>query len=96
MTPSGSPKVRRTRLIRWTEVWDRGVTLTSRLQTFETAMLAEGENLAGLARISRELIGKGRSTGLHATVVLNMDSPDGGRLFKQARYYLAAGRAISP
>jgi hypothetical protein len=28
------------------------------LQTFETGMLAEEENFAGLARINRELIGK--------------------------------------
>jgi predicted ribosome quality control (RQC) complex YloA/Tae2 family protein len=40
------------------KVWDRGVALTSRLQTFETEMLAEEENFAGLARINRELISK--------------------------------------
>jgi hypothetical protein len=40
------------------KVWDRGAALTSRLQTFETEMLAEEENFAGLARINRELIAK--------------------------------------
>src|SRR5437667_11775075 len=46
------------RLIGSEKVWDRGVALTSPLQTFETEMLAEEENFAGLARINRELIGK--------------------------------------
>jgi predicted ribosome quality control (RQC) complex YloA/Tae2 family protein len=41
------------RLIGPDKVWDRGVALTSRLQTFETEMLAEEENFAGLARINR-------------------------------------------
>src|SRR5262249_48253673 len=34
------------RLIGSEKVWDRGVALTSRLQTFETEMLAEEENFA--------------------------------------------------
>jgi hypothetical protein len=46
------------RLIGSENVWDRGVALISRLQTFETEMLAEEENFAGLARINRELIGQ--------------------------------------
>ncbi len=46
------------RLIGSEKIWDRGAALTSRLQTFETEMLAEDENFAGLARINRELIGK--------------------------------------
>src|SRR6266568_4563514 len=37
------------RLIGSEKVWDRGAALTSRLQTFETEMLAEEENFAGLA-----------------------------------------------
>ena len=40
------------------KIWDRGGALTFRLETFETEMLAEEENFAGLARINRELIGK--------------------------------------
>jgi hypothetical protein len=35
------------RLIGSEKFWDRGATLTSRLQTFETEMLAEEENFAG-------------------------------------------------
>ena len=40
------------RLIGSEKVWDRGAALTSRLQTFETEMLAEEENLAGLGRLN--------------------------------------------
>ena len=39
------------RLIGSEKIWDRGAALTSRLQTFETEMLAEEENFAGLAPI---------------------------------------------
>jgi len=64
------------RLIGSEKVWDRGVALTSRLQTFETEMLAEGENFAGLARINRELIGKVEVLGSAQRVVLDMDSTE--------------------
>ena len=53
------------RLIGSEKTWDRGAALTSRLQSFETELLAEEENLAGLAAISRELIAKAEA----------MDSP---------------------
>ena len=43
------------RLIGSEKIWDRGAALTSRLQTFETAMLAEEENFAGLA-LTRPII----------------------------------------
>ena len=46
------------RLIGSEKTWERGAALTSRLQTFETEMLAKVENFVGLARINRELIGK--------------------------------------
>ena len=46
------------RLIGSEKIWDRGVELTSRLQSFGTELLAEGENLAGLGAINRELIAK--------------------------------------
>lgn len=45
------------RLIGSEKIWERGAALTSRLQTIETAMLAEEENFAGLAWINRELVG---------------------------------------
>jgi hypothetical protein len=46
------------RLIGSQKIWDRGAALTSRLQTFETELLAEEGNFSGLARLNRELIGK--------------------------------------
>ena len=46
------------RLIGSEKVWDRGAALTSRLQIFETDMLAEDENFAGLGRFNRALICK--------------------------------------
>ena len=64
------------RLIGSEKVWDRGVALTSRLQTFETEMLAEEENFTGLARINRELIGKVEALDSPQRVVLDMDSTE--------------------
>ncbi len=46
------------RLMGSKRIWDRGAALTSRLQTFETDMLAEDENFAGLGRLNRALVGK--------------------------------------
>jgi len=54
------------RLIGSEKVWDRGAALTSRLQTFETELLAEKENFAGLERLNRELIGSSRNLGFAA------------------------------
>ena len=56
------------RLIGSEKTWDRGAALTSRLQSFETELLAEPENLAGLGAINRELIAKAEA----------MDSPAAG------------------
>ena len=61
------------RLIGSEKVWDRGVALTSRLQTFETEMLAEEEVFAGLARINRKLIGKVEALNSPQRVALDMD-----------------------
>jgi hypothetical protein len=63
------------RLIGSEKIWDRGAALTSRLQTFETEMLAEAENFAGLARINRELIAK-VEVDSPPRVVLDMDSTE--------------------
>ena len=46
------------RLIGSERIWDRGAALTSRLQSFETEMLAEEQNFTGLARLNRALIGR--------------------------------------
>ena len=56
--PSGYLSDPALRLIGSEKIWDRGAALTSRLQTFETEMLAEEGNFAGLARVNRELIGR--------------------------------------
>ena len=38
------------------KIWESGAALTSRLQSFETEVLAAEENFAGLVWINRELI----------------------------------------
>ncbi len=49
--------------------------MTSRLQTFETEILAD-ENFAGLARINRELIGKAEAVDSPQRVMLDMASTE--------------------
>jgi hypothetical protein len=50
--------------------------LTSRLQSFETDMLGQEENFAGLARINRELIAQAEAVDSVQRVVLDMDSTE--------------------
>ena len=50
--------------------------MTSRLQSFETEVLGQEENLGGLAAINRELIAKAESLGSPQRVVLDMDSTE--------------------
>jgi hypothetical protein len=64
------------RLIGSEKTWDRGAALTSRLQTFETGMLAEEENFGSFARINRELISKAEALDSPQRVVLEMDSTE--------------------
>jgi hypothetical protein len=64
------------RLIGSEKIWERGAALTSRLQSFETEMLATEENYAGLARINRELIGRVEAVDSPQRVVLDMDSTE--------------------
>ena len=64
------------RLIGSENIWERGAALTSRLHSFETALLAEAANLAGLAAINRELIGKAEAIDASWRVVLDMESPE--------------------
>lgn len=64
------------RLIGSAKIWERGAALTSRLQTFETEMLAEEENFAGLARINRDLIAKAEALDAPYRTVLDMDSTE--------------------
>src|SRR5260370_34014532 len=74
-TPSDSRKDPTFRLIGSEKIWDRGAALTSRLQTFETEILAD-ENFAGLARINRELIGKAEAVDSPQRVMLDMASTE--------------------
>jgi Transposase DDE domain group 1 len=64
------------RLIGSEKVLERGAALTSRLQSFEAELLTQPENLAGLARISRDLIAKAEVIDSGHRVVLDMDSTE--------------------
>jgi hypothetical protein len=55
------------RLIGSEKVLERGAALTSRLQSFETELLTQAENLAGLAALNRELVAKGKPS-LHGEI----------------------------
>jgi len=46
------------------------------LQAFETEMLAKEENLAGLGRLSRALIGRAEAMNSGYRTILDMDSPE--------------------
>ena len=64
------------RLIGSEKIWDLGAALPSRLQTFETELLAEEGNFAGLARLNRELIGNAEAIDSPYRTVLDMDSTE--------------------
>jgi len=64
------------RLIGSEKIWERGAALTSRLQSFETDLLTQEENLAGLAAINRDLIAKAEAIDSPQRVVLDMDSTE--------------------
>jgi len=59
------------RLIGSSKIWERGAALTSRLQSFETEVLGQAENPAGLARINRELCAKAEAIASPRRVVLD-------------------------
>ncbi len=71
--PSQDPAFR---LIGSEKVLERGAALTSRLQSFETELLTQAENLAGLAVLNRELVAKGETIASRRRVVLDMDSTE--------------------
>jgi hypothetical protein len=58
------------------KIWDRGAALTSRLQSFETEMLAQEENFARLARLNRALIGRAEAIDSGQRAILDMDSTE--------------------
>ena len=64
------------RLISSEKIWERGAALKSRLQSFETEVLARDENLAGLEAINRGLIAQAEAIDSSQRVVLDMDSTE--------------------
>jgi len=64
------------RLMGSERIWERGAALTSRLQSFETELLTQEENLSGLAAINRELIARAETIESPQRVVLDMDSTE--------------------
>jgi hypothetical protein len=64
------------RLIGSEKIRERGAALTSRLQSFETEILTEEENFAGLAKLNRALIGKAEEIGSGSRAVLDMESTE--------------------
>jgi hypothetical protein len=64
----------RPRLVGSEKIWKCGAALTSRLQSFETQVLALEENVAGLEAINRDLIARAESVDFPQWVLLDMDS----------------------
>ncbi|MGD0200774.1 MAG: transposase, partial [Bryobacteraceae bacterium] len=64
------------RLMGSERIWERGAALTSRLQSFETELLTQEENLSGLAVINRELVARAEAIDSPQRVVLDMDSTE--------------------
>src|ERR1700675_4074620 len=64
------------RLIGSEKIWERGAALTSRLQSFETEVLARDENLAGLEAMNRGLIAQAEAIDSSQRVVLDMFSTE--------------------
>ena len=64
------------RLIGSKKILERGAALTSRLQSFETGVLTQEDNLAGLAALNRDLIAKAEAIDSPRRMVLDMDSTE--------------------
>jgi hypothetical protein len=64
------------RLIGSEWIWERGAALTSRVHSFETELLIQDENLAGLAAINRELLARVDAIESSRRMVLDIDSTE--------------------
>jgi len=64
------------RLIGAEPLWERGAALTSRVHSFETELLTQDENLAGLAAINRALLARVEAMESPWRVVLDIDSTE--------------------
>jgi Transposase DDE domain group 1 len=71
------------RLMGSERIWERGAALTSRLQSFETELLTQGENLIGLASINRELIAKAETIHSPQRVAGGKTEPQAGGLVQR-------------
>jgi len=64
------------RLIGSEQIWERGAALTSRVHSFETEVLTQDQNLAGLAALNRELIARVETIESPQRMVLDLDSTE--------------------
>src|SRR6202022_274991 len=64
------------RIIGSRKIWERGAALTSCLQSFETEVLTQEENLAGLAALNRELVARAEAIDSTRRIVLDMGSTE--------------------
>jgi hypothetical protein len=86
------------RLIGSQKIWERGAALTSRLQSFETELLTEEENLTGLAELNRELVARAEAIDSPRRIVLDMDStevPVAESRVRSSRVRLKSGRGVA-
>ncbi len=65
-----------TMLHRLAEDLGADAALTSRLQSFETEVLTQEENLVGLAALNRELVARAEAIDSPRRIVLDMDSTE--------------------
>ena len=64
------------RLIGSEKIWERGAALASRVHSFETELLTQDTNLAGLAAINRDLVARVEAMEPSRRVVLDIDSTE--------------------
>jgi hypothetical protein len=64
------------RLIGSKKILERGAALTSRLQSFETGVLTQEENLVGLGALNRELVARVEAINSARRIVLDVESTE--------------------
>jgi hypothetical protein len=58
------------------KIWERGAALTSGLQSFETGVLTQEANFAGLAALNRVLVARVEAIDSPRRIVLDMDATE--------------------
>ena len=76
MTRCACRRTRTFRLLGSPKRWDRGAALTSTLHWFETELLTQEENLAGLRAVNREVLAQAEMATPADRIVLDMDSSE--------------------